>query len=366
MSGELLVVEASGSPRERGRAHGEEAREPVHTVIGRWHDDIALDIGRGVDGYLDAFLAATDFATAVRRWTPDLLDEVGGIAEGAGLSESVCMAWQLLDEEWWYRERHLGHGSAAERCSSAGGSRGGTGTVIAQNMDIEAFHDGSQVLLRSRPEGNTPDSLVLTTAGMIGLTGLNSSGVGVCVNTLAQLAPSPSGLPVAFVIRGLLACRSLAAASEFLEAVVHASGQNYLVGAPEGLLDRECSARQIRSVEPAAHRIVHTNHPLANDDVATDRPEVRAATQRTQRPPSTTRERYDVLAAGVVGREDPLTVARLQEILSDRSAPVSVVPSGEGDFMTFASVIMELAEDPVLHLAPGPPDRTEYEAHTFA
>ncbi len=282
------------------------------------------------------------------------------------MSESACMAWQLLDEEWWYRARHLGRGPAGERCSSAGGIAPGTGTVIGQNMDIEAFHDGSQVLLRSRPKGNTPDSLVLTTAGMIGLTGLNSSGVGVCVNTLAELAPSPSGLPVAFVIRGVLTCRTLDAADEFLRAVTHASGQNYMVGAPNGLLDRECSASQVRGVEPTAHRIIHTNHPLVNDDVATDRPKVGAATQRTQRPPSTTRERYDLLAAGVVGCEDPLTVARLQEVLSDRSAPVSVVPSGEGDFMTFASVVMELSENPVLHLAPGPPDRTEYEAHAFA
>lgn len=367
MTPQLQVVDVAGGPRERGRAHGEEARDLIHDVIGRWHDDLGLDVGNGVDAYLGEFLDRTDFVSAIRRWTPDLLDEVGGIAEGSGLSESACLTWQLLDEEWWYRERHLaGTTRGEERCSAAGGPASGGGTVIGQNMDIEAYHDGSQVLLRSRTTGLTPDSLVVTSAGMIGLTGVNRSGIGVCVNSLAQLAPTPAGLPVAFVIRGVLGCRTTDAAAEFLHAITHASGQNYLVGSPDGIVDIECSSGQAREVYAGSGRVVHTNHPLANDDLATDRPKVRAATQRDQRPPSTTHERFDLLAGRMTDGSDPVAVDELRDTLSDRSVPVSVVPSGEGGFMTFASVVMDLADSPVLHLAPGPPDRTPFEIYTFA
>lgn len=363
---QLRVIEVSGGPQERGRAHGEEARELIHDVIGRWHDDIALDVGERVDSYFEEFLDTTDFRTAIRRWTPDLLEEVTGVAEGAGLSEPACTAWQLLDEEWWYRERYVARRvDAAEHCSAAGGSASDGHRIIGQNMDIEAYHDGSQVLLHSRATGAVPESLVVTTAGMIGLTGLNRAGVGVCVNSLPELAPSPTGLPVAFVIRGVLACSTLGAAAEFLHSVAHASGQNYLVGSPSGIVDVECSAGRAQELDTRAGRVVHTNHHLANDDLATDRPSIATATHRSRRPPSTTRERFELLAERLLDDSEPFSVERLRDALCDRSTPVSVVPSGVGDFMTFASVVMDLSDEPVLHVAPGPPDHTSFETHTF-
>ena len=40
-------------------------------------------------------------------------------------------------------------------------------------------------------------------AGMIGLTGCNEDGLAVVVNNLDMLPASPTGLPVAFAIRGI-------------------------------------------------------------------------------------------------------------------------------------------------------------------
>src|SRR5438034_663001 len=85
--------------------------------------------------------------------------------------------------------------------SGTGRERGGA--LLAQNMDLPEVMDGGQTILRSTaPDGTR--TVVLTAAGMIGLTGCSSAGVGVCVNTLSMLNHSPDGLPVAFVVRGLL------------------------------------------------------------------------------------------------------------------------------------------------------------------
>ena len=57
---------------------------------------------------------------------------------------------------------------------------------------------------------------MLTHAGLIGLNGLNSAAIGVCCNTLKQLANCRDGLPVACVVRGVLRQETAAAAVDFL------------------------------------------------------------------------------------------------------------------------------------------------------
>ena len=63
--------------------------------------------------------------------------------------------------------------------------------------------DGGQTVVRVTSEDG-PRTAVLTAAGMIGLTGANSAGLGVCVNALSMLRHSPDrrmvlGVPVAHV-----------------------------------------------------------------------------------------------------------------------------------------------------------------------
>jgi hypothetical protein len=45
--------------------------------------------------------------------------------------------------------------------------------------------------------------------------------------------------------------------------------------------------------------------------------------------------------------------------------PVSVARRAAVPWMTVGSLVMELAADPVLHLAPGPPATTAYAAYHF-
>ena len=56
---------------------------------------------------------------------------------------------------------------------------------------------------------------------------MNSRSVGVCVNAVTQLAYSPKGLPVAFVIRGILRQKTYDEAVKFLGDIPPAAPQNY-------------------------------------------------------------------------------------------------------------------------------------------
>jgi hypothetical protein len=280
------------------------------------------------------------------------MDEVHGLAEGAGIPLTDCLAYQLMDEEWRYRTD-----VAMNRCSGIGvfGEAAG-GTLLAQNMDLPSHYDGSQVLLRI--DDGTAEALVFSAAGMIALDGCNDRGIGICCNTLAQLRTSATGLPVAFVVRGVLASTSHDDALRFVRGVKHASGQNLLVGGPERVVSLECSADSVREFQPHATRVLHTNHPLVNDDFIERQGHEIAALDETER-------RYEFLAAHVLDHA-PLDVDGIKALLADRTTPICKVPTSDKPTITLGCLVMELAAaPPVLHLAPGPPSETPFEDFTF-
>jgi hypothetical protein len=176
---------------------------------------------------------------------------------------------------------------------------------------------------------------------MIGLCGMSSRGLAVCVNTLSQLPPSLHGLPVAFVTRQLLTHDSLATAVDFLTHIDHASGQNYILGDRHGIVDYECSGSNSRRTIPSRgnDRLVwHTNHPL------TDGETIRAEVYESPLTTSSMR-RMAVLDRRLGGPAGPLDRNVLVELLGSREDseyPIAVA-HGKGDrIFTFGSVAWQI------------------------
>ena len=340
-----VIVDVSGSGRERGRMHGEILRDRIAGALERWDSEVGERMGIPAAEHVVGLLGATRFVPAIERSTPDLLEEVHGIAEGAAVSYQRILAYNLMDEEWWYSQAR-GHRHACSLVAVAGTDD--RGALLAQNMDLPEVMDGGQTILRSTaPDGSR--TVVLTAAGMIGLTGCNSDGLGVCVNTLSMLHHSGEGLPVAFVLRGLLERRSLAAAETFLHTVPHASGQHYAVGCGDDVAGFECSAGGVVASDGGTTRFGHTNHPLASRDVdpADDEPGGTADSQRR-------------LARLAETAPEVESSADCEELLADKKAPLCVAPETEHHWLTFGSIAMELGSEPTVRIAPGPPDRTPW------
>jgi hypothetical protein len=223
----LKVLELRGSPYERGLLHGRELRSDIAQILALWEEDLRTSTKQDPNLAVRRFLAETNFLPAIRKWTPDLLEEVRGIADGSGQSFERVFAFQLVDELWVFNDAPEAH-----HCSSLGVARSDRHPAcVAQNMDLEPFRDGFQVVLHIIGDGHTPEQYVFSSAGLIGLNGVNRHAIAVACNTLMELAASADGLPVAFVVRGLLAQTSGDAALELVRGVHHASGQNYVVGA---------------------------------------------------------------------------------------------------------------------------------------
>jgi predicted choloylglycine hydrolase len=341
--GRVLVLE--GSAAERGRQHGEALRDEVRASLSRFLDDAAVRMGVPGERYVERFLAETAFGDAIRVHTPELLDELHGIADGAAVPFGHVLAYNLLDEEWWYSE------TLRSKCSAlAVPADGGRPGLVAQTMDLPVSMDGGQVLLRHRdPAGR--EVAVLSSAGLIGLTGASSDGLGICVNALGMLNHDAHGLPVACVLRGALERSTARAAAAFIASVPHASGQHYaVVDAGGDAYGLEAGAGGAVASADGHRRFFHTNHPLASTDVDPD------ATRDLEQVESSRRRQATLEARGphVSSR------AGARELLSDRSAPICVSRADRGAWVTFGAVATELGETVTMDVALGPPDETPW------
>lgn len=352
--GKLRYLELSGSPYDRGLAHGRLLKDDIKAVT----DSLLLDIERTVGGdprdFITRFLEKTDFTTAIEAHTPELLEEIKGIAEGSEIDHDLIMMHQLGDEFFFNSEYIFAH-----KCSSIGIDRTENHPAIAaQNMDIPHCFHGYQTVMRiTEPDGR--ESLVLTIPGHIGITGMSDAPVSINCNILMQLDYAPEGLPVSFIVRGVLKQNNFAEARDFLHRIPHASGQNYLIGGEDEVGSFECSATAIAEFRPFAEApfTYHTNHPLVNESFSIRYLEIleehdvslEEAMTFCQRLPSF-RQRFDSTTVD-------FGISEIKEVLSSRDHDGADVLSNS---LTYASVVYVLSAKPVLYIAPGKPHETEY------
>jgi hypothetical protein len=362
----LRTVTLEGTALERGLVHGKTLREPIHQLIKLWKADLAERYKMEADAFIKALLKRTEFPAAIKKWTPDLLDEVSGIAQGAGIDFDTMLVFQLIDEYWVH-----GPGVAGEHCSALGIAKSGDRpSYVAQTMDLEGFRSGFQAVLHIKQPKSKREALVVTHAGLIGLNGLNNHSIGICCNTLGQLAYCSDGLPVACVVRGVLERDSEKEAVDFLQAVKHASGQNYVIGGPEKVYDFECSAGKVTRFTPAGGPSVvwHTNHPLVNDDYNAGHRQA-LEKKETEKKEANTRTRLQSLEKRL-GKEAPVPGLDLIKatLASKDSAefPVCRPYKDKKENCTFAATIMVLAAKRELHVTAGPPDVQPYGTLAFS
>lgn len=327
--GAAPIIELSGDGRARGRTHGEEVRSLIATSMERWRDRIEQITGRSSDDHVARFLGASRLIDAVRKGSPDLYDEVLGIAEASGQPLDDVFAYNFMDEEWRYS------GTSAIGCSVVG-IEGESGVLLGQNMDLPASMDGSQVLLHISGDDDDPEQFVASAAGMIGVLGVNREGVACCVNTLAQLPSALEGMPVAFLIREVLRRRTRAEAGAYLRSVRHASGQNYAIADRHGIDSYECSSTGVSARPTAGPVLVHTNHPLWTAGAA----EVAAKPDELEL--SGTRSRYNYLSVAVPQIRD---VAELESVFASTDSGVCVTPRPPRMSKTFCGALFEMGQD---------------------
>jgi len=351
----LRYLDLHGTPYERGYAHGELLRADIHAVIDLLKEDIAAYTGLEADTFIHRFLGGTDYVSAMRQWTPELLEEIQGIAAGSGMDEASILMHQLGDEFFFNAERFSVH-----KCSSIGVDRHEKGPAIAaQNMDIPVYFHGFQTVMRIREEESGRDMMLLTIPGHLGITGMNANGVSINCNILIQLKSALGGLPVTAMVRGVVARETHEEALAFVHTVDHASGQNYLIGGPERVLSLECSADTIVEFRPFAEALFtyHTNFPLANHSYSERYLAMLAEQDRSVEEGLYQCQRIPSFEQRIKPGTEPFGVDAIKEVLASRDHDgVDVVSNA----YTYASVIYVLDSMPRFMIAPGKPHEVGY------
>ena len=362
MTRALQRVAVSGSPRARGRAYGSLARDKVLRCVACYREAFRHRAGLGWDA---ALAQARRFLPDIEAFAPAVLQEMHGIAEGAGIDFDAVLALNCRSELMFSAARQ---GKALSECTSfavAPQASADGHMLLGQNWDWVPFAREVCVLVEVR-RTDGPDFVTIVEAGMLAKIGFNAAGLGLCTNTLVSAQDAGRrGVPYHVMLRVLLDAASVDEAARLLASAERAISANYLVadrsGAAANFETTSGGADAVRTTRPEQGLLAHANHFLAPEFVAGDR-------YVANSPHSLTR--LDAMRAGLAGG-GALSVERLQEILRDhRHAPNGICshpdPAAHPLYArtTVASVIADLTSGEAWMTA-GPPCGESYVRYTL-
>jgi isopenicillin-N N-acyltransferase-like protein len=192
------------------------------------------------------------------------LEEVRGVAEGAGLDELDVLAINVRTEIMFAAtaREHL-----PAECTSFAvvPSRTVDGTLlIGQNWDWLPHAADTTVILEARQDEG-PDFVTVVEAGLLAKVGMNSSGVAIAANALVSAADvGTPAMPFHFLLRALHDAESLADGLAALGRSERSSSANYLLAHADGVaLDVEAAPGDYSRLFPGYPSdgvLLHTNH----------------------------------------------------------------------------------------------------------
>ena len=348
----LPILHLNGTPYENGFQHGQIMKSRIHELVGLWKKDIEKKYQIPANKFIIIFLDSTDYIPYIKKWTPDLLEEIKGISAGSGIDFNTILAFQLIDEIWTNaRLIDIPH-----HCTSVGINnykKDGSPNYIAQNIDITPFYHGFEILLDIKDKNTDSRKLVTTFAGYIGANGLNKH-IGVTENTLSDLKSSLNGLPVCCIARGVLEKSSFEEAVNFIKTVKHASGQNYIVGSNHDIISLECASDLVTEYWPDSTKdyTFHANRPLTNKSYhPAYLAYLKALYGSIPESISFSDERLESIK-NIILNNQHISLETIKDVLSKK--PIC-------NSNTFVSTIMEFDNEfSELRISPGKPDSTEY------
>ncbi|WP_322487867.1 C45 family peptidase [Chloroflexus sp.] len=329
-------ITITGEPFERGRQYGAATAAQVRHSIASYARLFAYR--RGLD-WAAAQHEALAYAPLLAEIAPDLLDEMRGIAAGAGRTLAEIIALNVRTEllagvgvgvhhpeaaAALARNRAVGVPQHVEQpatasdtgddgeCTTAAAAPPATangGVWLAQTWDWQGDQREACVLLRIISP-DQPPILTLTEAGMVAKIGLNRAGVAVGLNLLRSQADGQrQGMPVHILLRQMLQTTSVAAARQLAERIP-ASGSSCITLAGTGgeLMALEITPGGVAELPAREGLLAHANHCL---DAGA------AAGECALEPTSTSRERYGRAWELLQAAAGQIDLAGLQRILRD-------------------------------------------------
>jgi isopenicillin-N N-acyltransferase-like protein len=260
------LIEVAGPASVRGRQYGELARGRIRLGIDHYSEQLRrLSVGPdGIAGIVRNYLPI------MQAFEPTYLEEMRGIAEGAGVSLEDIVLINARTEivklaaRPDLRRQLAGAADEPDGCTAlvvSPAASADSRLIMAQNWDWkEECVDTSVVLCIRRDDG--PDVLTFTEAGGLARSGVNSAGIGIIANYLeSDRDYSRIGVPLPMIRRKALDSEHFALALHAVYTTEKSASSNMIVGHRGGIaIDLECAPDETFPVHFEDGLIVHSNH----------------------------------------------------------------------------------------------------------
>ena len=262
------LIDLAGSPHERGRTHGKAAADRMRCGAKMYAESL---LKSGVD-WKELERRAEAMVPAIEHFDPAYVEEMRGIAEGAGEPFAAVMLMNARTEMVAAARRQKAAQHFPDGCTAALALPEASADGVlrhGQNWDWRAECAETGVVLRIRRDDG-PDILTFTEAGGLARSGLNSAGIGLTANALEcdrdyQRGP---GVPLPFIRRKVLEAAGLAHAVQTIVSTPK-PGSNHMAvshatadGGGEAF-GFECAPDDTFWIAPDRGLYVHANHWIA-------------------------------------------------------------------------------------------------------
>ncbi|KAF4986432.1 hypothetical protein FDECE_15965 [Fusarium decemcellulare] len=264
-----------------------------------------------------------------------------GIADGAGVEPLDIVALNVRTEITFSLFTDNPTASVkTDGCTSLACRTETGGMFLAQNWDWQVEQAPNLFVYHiSQPNTGLPRISMVTEGGVIGKIGLNSSGVGVCLNAIKARGVDTSKLPIHLALRAALESHSALKAARRLEAIGTAGSGHILVSDQSEAIGLECTSIGIKEIKQGRDgTIVHANHLVLEHPAVHEFPWVSDSNRRMKR-----------LSALLEGKpsSEAMSESFLFELFKDEEGFPGAINRCQVDgceTQTLFNIIMDLAE----------------------
>lgn len=255
----MKTLQLEGTSQAIGYKHGSEGKDEVFQSLLTYEQ--LFQSYSGID-WKTARERALKHVTAIEKFDKSMLDEMFGVAKGAGVDFEDILALNCRSEIA-LTGRNNGTGFA-DGCTAIGVTPPiSKDVIIGQNWDWKS-HQKNSLLLLKIAQKDQPVVTMVTEGGIIGKIGMNEAGIGVCLNALLT-DKSSLEVPLHLGLRGVLNSWSFHEAISRIKGGKMASAANFLIGHSDqhggGMaFNVEVSPFGIDMEGSENGRVVHTNH----------------------------------------------------------------------------------------------------------
>src|SRR5579872_5361713 len=263
-------IRVAGTPYERGRQYGTQARDRVRLSVQAYERVFAHFAGWE---WPAVRRAAAAFEAPIAAFRPAYLDEMRGIADGAGLDLADVLAINVRTEVMYSAKARQAPRTGTQpplECSAfarvpAPGQQ--DPVLIGQNWDW-LLHSAQTLVVLEVRQDEGPDFVTVVEAGLLAKAGLNAAGLGLVTNALVtDTDVGTPGLPYHVLLRAILDCATVTEALKVLQAGPRSSSANYLIAQASGAaLNVEAAPgdfTRLYPLFPDQGLLLHTNHFLS-------------------------------------------------------------------------------------------------------